>query len=137
MMRDSSAGVWQAGSRALRSAWPLVTVASVGVGIYLRFTQLRTQIVIDDEWHAIHKVIESGVTSIATSFGLADYSIPLTLYYLFLSTHGGLTEWAMHVPPLIAGIALLVLAPALLRGQVPASVVASWSRRRSGKGGAG
>ena len=99
------------------SAWTVLAAAAIGAGVYLRATQLSTQILLDDEWHAIHKLLQSDAKVILTSFGVADYSIPLTLYYRFVALHGGLTEWAMHVPLLVAGIALLVVAPLMLRGE--------------------
>jgi len=92
----------------------------------LRVTQLASQVLVDDEWHAIHKLLHSDAKGILTRFGLADYSIPLTLYYRFLSLHGGLTEWEMHVPLMIAGIALLLLAPLLLRGAIELPAAATW-----------
>jgi len=82
----------------------------VALGTYLRATQLPSQILVDDEWHAVHALLHLDARAIATNFGTADYSIPLTLYDRFLALHGGLSEWQMHVPPLVAGIALLVVA---------------------------
>jgi len=79
------------GASAFNVGCVLLAAASIGAGIYLRATQLSTQILLDDEWHAIHKLLHSDVKGIVTSFGVADYSIPLTLYYRFLALHGGLT----------------------------------------------
>jgi hypothetical protein len=108
-------------------AWYVVAAIGVAVGAYLRATQLPIQILLDDEWHAIHKLLHSDARGILTSFGLADHSIPLTLYYRFLALHGGLTEWEMHVPLLLAGIALLVVAPLLLWGRASLAVLATWA----------
>ena len=83
---------------------------AIAVGAFLRVWQLGTQILLDDEWHAIHKLIASDYRHIATHFGLADYCIPLTLLYKFFALHGGLTELKMHALPLLAGVALLVVA---------------------------
>src|SRR5690349_18306042 len=112
--------------RITGSAWALLAGAGIIAGVYLRATQLPAQILLDDEWHAIHALLRSDAKGILTSFGVADYSIPLTLYYRFLAQHGGLSEWAMHLPLLVAGIALLVVAPLLVRREVPASVLATW-----------
>jgi len=114
------------GKRVTASAWTALAAAGIGVGIYLRATQLPIQILIDDEWHAIHKLLQSDAKGILTSFGVADYSIPLTLYYRFVALHGGLSEWAMHVPLLVAGIALLVVAPLMLRREAEPPVRAVW-----------
>jgi hypothetical protein len=114
------------GASAFNVGCVLLAAASIGAGIYLRATQLSTQILLDDEWHAIHKLLHSDVKGIVTSFGVADYSIPLTLYYRFLALHGGLTEWQMHLPMLLAGIALLVACPWLLRRDAQPAALAAW-----------
>jgi len=111
---------------AERVAWQVLLGAGVVVGAFLRWYQLGIQVVLDDEWHALHKVLYSDALGIATSFGYADHSIPLALYYRFLLLHGGLTEWVMHLPMLVAGIALLVAAPLLLRRETTMSVRATW-----------
>src|SRR5271169_5351525 len=85
--------------------WSFVLALALVVGVWLRWYQLRTQVLLDDEWHAVHQVLHSDAFGIATSFGFADHSIPLTLYYRFLALHGGLTEWVMRLPMLLAGIA--------------------------------
>jgi hypothetical protein len=103
-----------------------VLAGAVAVGAYLRTTQLSSQILVDDEWHAVHALSRFDARAIATNFGTADYSIPLTLYDRFLALHGGLTEWQMHVPPLVAGVALLAFAPWMLRDLVRLPVAAAW-----------
>lgn len=111
-----------------RSAWPwwaLLVIALV-VGVFLRCYQLRTQMLIDDEWHAVRMLIRADAAGIAGHFGLADYCIPLTLYYRWLYDLGALSEWQMHLPLLIAGIALLVVAPRLLRDTIALPTRALW-----------
>jgi hypothetical protein len=128
---SSSTGAHETGSdRAANAtaatAWYVLAACAIVAGVYLRVTQLPIQILLDDEWHAIHEILHADVRGIVTSFGLADYSIPLTLYYRFLALHGGLTEWEMHVPPLVAGLAFLVIGPLLLRRQASPAVLATW-----------
>ncbi|HET9751295.1 MAG TPA: hypothetical protein VFS06_18530 [Casimicrobiaceae bacterium] len=108
-------------------AWWALLAGAVAVGSYLRATQLPSQILVDDEWHAVHALLRFDARTIATNFGTADYSIPLTLYDRFLALHGGLSEWQMHVPALAAGIALLVVAPWLLRDLVRLPSAAVWT----------
>lgn len=93
-----------------RRWWIAFASVAVAVGIFLRIDQLGTQILLDDEWHAIHKLIASDYRDIATHFGLADYCIPLTLLYKFFALHGGLTEMKMRALPLLSGVGLLVVA---------------------------
>ena len=112
--------------RAEVIAWQGLLGAGILIGAFLRWYQLGIQVVLDDEWHALHKVLYSDAVGIATSFGYADHSIPLALYYRFLLLHGGLTEWVMHLPMLLSGIALLVVAPLLLRRETALPVRATW-----------
>ncbi len=112
--------------RPAPSAWPILLTLAVAVGAWLRWYQLGTQVLVDDEWHAVHKVLHSDAWGIARTFGFADHSIPLTLYYRSLALHGGLTEWVMHLPMLIAGVTLLVLAGLSLRRQITPTVGATW-----------
>jgi hypothetical protein len=91
--------------------WLLV----LATGIFLRTWQLRDQLLADDEWHAVHKLVNSDFIGIFTRFGFSDHSIPLTAYYELLSRTTGLSEWSMHLPLLFAGILSLLLVPWLLR----------------------
>ena len=111
-----------------RRAWPWFALAVLAfvAGVWLRLYQLRTQTLIDDEWHAVRMLIGSDAAGIVTHFGYADHCIPLTLYYRWLYDLGVLSEWQMHLPLLIAGIALMVLAPLLLRGALTWPVRAVW-----------
>lgn len=111
-----------------REAWPWRCLALVAVlaGAWLRIAQLRSQMLVDDEWHSVRMLIRSDMAGIAGHFGLADYCIPLTLYYRWLYEHAVLSEWSMHLPLLLAGLALLLVAPWLLRTSLPASTRAAW-----------
>jgi hypothetical protein len=62
------------------TAWSALLLAAFLVGTALRVWQLDIQILIDDEWHAIHKLLRASPVDILTHLGYADYSIPLTLY---------------------------------------------------------
>ncbi|MFI4970864.1 MAG: hypothetical protein ACHP7D_11720, partial [Lysobacterales bacterium] len=101
--------------------------ASLAVGVFLRGYQLRSQMLVDDEWHAVRMLIRADAVGIAAHFGLADYCIPLTLYYRWLYDHAALSEWSMHLPLLVSGIALLVVAPWLLRATLSLPTRALWT----------
>jgi hypothetical protein len=109
-----------------RVAWLALLFAAIVAGGVSRGYQLGIQIILDDEWHALHKLLASDAWGIFTSFGYSDYSIPLTLYDRLLFLHGGLTEWAMHLPMLLSGVALLAAAPLLLRHETTPPVRATW-----------
>ena len=108
-------------------AWNALMIAGFVTGTVLRAWQIDIQILIDDEWHAIHKLLRSDALDIVTHLGYADYSIPLTLYYRMLYRTIGLSEWSMHVPALLAGIALLLVGPRLLARWAPLSTRAVWT----------
>jgi hypothetical protein len=107
--------------------WQILLGVAVAVGVFLRTYQLRAQVLIDDEWHAVRKLIDSDVLGIVTHFGHADYCIPLTLYYRWLYDLGALSEWQMRLPALLAGVILLIAAPWLLRKKLPTTSLAIWT----------
>jgi len=111
-----------------RRSWPWIALAVIALvaGVWLRLYQLRSQVLIDDEWHAVRMLVGADAATIATHFGFADYCIPLTLYYRWLFDLGALDEWQMHLPLLIAGVALLIVAPWLMRRSVALPVRAVW-----------
>jgi len=114
-------------ARRDRVVWLVLLALALAVGVFLRSWQLDIQIPLDDEWHAINKLLRAtDAHDIATHFGLADYSIPLTLYYRLLYLHGGLTDWGMRLPMLLAGIGLLLAAPWLTRAIVSLQTRSIW-----------
>lgn len=85
----------------------------IAAGALLRLDQFGGQVLLDDEWHAIHQLISARSPSdLFLNFGFADYSIPLGLLYWFEAQWFGLGEWGMRWPMLLAGLASLVLFPA-------------------------
>ena len=95
-------------------------------GAWLRYYQLDLQILVEDEWHALHKILRSGFADIYQSFGRSDHSIPLALYDRWLMLHGGLTEWTMRMPMFASGIVLLAVAPLLIRRDTDRATRALW-----------
>ena len=90
-----------------RWLWCAYAALAVAAAFFLRVYQLDGQVLIDDEWHALNRLLVADAGQIATHLGFADYSIPLTLAYRALYVMGELSERTMHVPALIAGLALL------------------------------
>lgn len=111
-----------------RRAWIWFACAALAfvAGVWLRVWQLHSQVLIDDEWHSVRMLIGADAKTIATHFGYADYCIPLTLYYRWLYDHGALSEWQMHLPLVLAGIAMLLVLPWLLRDRLAWPVRAVW-----------
>jgi hypothetical protein len=85
-----------------------LAVATV-LAAWLRTHGLSGQVVLDDEWHALHKLASSSYGNIFTHFGLADHSIPLTLLYKAMADAVGLTEEWLRAPQALCGTALVPL----------------------------
>lgn len=116
-------------TRDRHTAPPIAVLLALGwllTGAWLRYYQLDLQILVEDEWHAVHKILRSGFGDIYRSFGRSDHSIPLALYDRWLMLHGGLTEWTMRMPMFVSGIALLAAAPLLVRREADAATRALW-----------
>jgi hypothetical protein len=103
-------------------------LGAVAVGAAIRFDQIREQIVLDDEWHALHAILRFGYGHILTHFGTTDVCIPLALYDKLVADTVGLSEMGMRLPMLAAGIATLPVLPLMLRPWVgrPASAALGW-----------
>ncbi len=84
-------------------------------GVFFRLYQLPGQILVDDEWHAVHKILGFGYRGIFADFGTADHCIPFTLWYEFLLNNFWISEFVMRLPSLVAGFLALLIVPLLLR----------------------
>lgn len=105
----------------------LVGVAiATALAVWLRTYGITGQVVLDDEWHAIHKLLSSTYGDILRSFGWADHSIPLTLLYKAMAQTVGLAEGRMRAPQIACGIALVPIATWLAwraTGDAPAAAL--------------
>jgi hypothetical protein len=115
------------GARVNAAGFNALLVVAFVAGVALRVWQIDIQIPVDDEWHAIHKLMRAGPLDIFTHVGYADYSIPLTLYYQWLYRTVGLSEWGLHLPPLVASIGLLLIGPRLLAPSFALPTRALWT----------
>ena len=88
--------------------------AALAVGVWLRGQQWAEQVLIDDEWHLVHRLVLSTPREMFFDFGYSDYAIPLGLLYSALGEVMPLSEAVLRMPMLLAGIATLVLLPALV-----------------------
>ncbi len=100
----------------MRSADRGLIALALAVGLAIRMWQLGDQVLVDDEWHALHKLTQAGSSyvSIITDFGATDHSIPLTLLYRGIADTIGLSELRMRLPSLLAGLLILVAVPAVV-----------------------
>jgi hypothetical protein len=100
-----------------------MTVATA-LGAWLRLDQFTTQVLIDDEWHAVHQVIHHLPATMFLDFGFADYSIPLGILDWYMAQWFGLSETAMRLPMLACGLATLVVLPLYVARTLPRGTVA-------------
>ncbi len=91
--------------------WPWLMAAVVAAGAWVRLDQFTAQVLIDDEWHAVHQVLAHGPLEMLRDFGYADYSIPLGILDWVEAHAFGLSETAMRWPMLLCGLAMLALFP--------------------------
>jgi hypothetical protein len=85
----------------------------VAGGAWLRLNQFTHQVLLDDEWHAVHRLLAAGSPmELFLNFGHADYSIPLGLLYGLQAQWFGLSELGMRWPLLLAGLLTLLVFPA-------------------------
>ena len=96
-------------------AWLAVLplAAAVAVGTWLRYQQWFDQVLIDDEWHLVHRLVLSTPREMFLDFGYSDYGIPLGLFYAALGSVTRLSESVLRLPMLVAGVATLVVLPAV------------------------
>src|SRR5260370_5551324 len=93
----------------------------VALGAWLRLDQWLDQVLIDDEWHALHQIIERTPAQLFLSFGYADYSVPLGMLDAWIAAQFGLGEAAMRLPIMAAGLATLLVIPLYLAPRVGAT----------------
>ncbi|QJR15539.1 glycosyltransferase family 39 protein [Usitatibacter palustris] len=105
----------------------VVLLLLTAVAAFLRTWNLPTQIVIDDEWHAIHKLLGATYAQVFASFGHADHSIPLTLFYKAIVDTIGLDEVNFRLPQVLAGIVTVPVAGLLAWRATQRASVAIWT----------
>jgi hypothetical protein len=82
---------------------------------WLRFDQVRYQVLEGDEWHAIDQLTYYTIPQTLLTFGSNDFGIPLVLYYWVLSKLDLLTELTMRMPMLCCGLGFVLLLPMMMR----------------------
>jgi hypothetical protein len=100
-----------AGTRSLRRSHLAWLALAIGAGVWLRLDQLGSQLLLEDEWHAVYRVVHETPVAMFLDFGHSDSSIPLTLLYFLEAQAFGLSELGMRLPLVAAGIATLALFP--------------------------
>lgn len=114
--------------RALPWLAALPFAAAVAAGTWLRCQQWFDQVLIDDEWHLVHRLVLSTPREMFLDFGYSDYGIPLGLFYAALGSVTSLSESLLRLPMLVAGVATLVVLPVLVlrRAGLATATVFAW-----------
>ena len=84
-------------------------------GVYFRLDQFLLQVLLDDEWHAVHQLLAKSPGQMFLTIGHADFSIPLALLYWLEKSLFGLSELGMRWPLMLAGSVTLIVAPLYVR----------------------
>jgi len=96
------------------SFWLFIVLAFL-LGTVLRLYLISEQILLDDEWHGMHYVIDSSFSYLLTHSGLHATSIPMNLYHRLLLRTLGWSELLLRLPALAAGVLGLVVFPVLAK----------------------
>ena len=96
---------------APRRFWFAVLGVAVLIGAWLRLDQIAIQVLIDDEWHAVHQFIARTPGDMFFDFGYADYSIPLGILDWYQAQAWGVSELTLRWPMIACGLATLVVLP--------------------------
>jgi hypothetical protein len=80
------------------------------LGVYLRLDQFGLQVLLDDEWHVLHQLLANPPSQLFLTFGHADFSIPLALFYWLEMNVFGLSELGMRWAMMLAGIAFVCMS---------------------------
>jgi hypothetical protein len=98
------------------------------VGAALRLWMLPTQILVDDEWHLVHRLLgDPSLASVAT-LGEQDHSVGLGIGAWLLMQVTTLDELLLRLPSVVAGVLLVGVVPALavrFAGR-PTAIVLGW-----------
>jgi len=84
-------------------------------GIFLRIWQWPSQILLDDEWHALNFVFDRSLFDVFLQQGLGANSIPVNVYTWLLLHTVGWSEPLLRLPSLVAGISALIIIPLLVK----------------------
>jgi hypothetical protein len=91
--------------------WLGVVGIALVLGAWLRLQQIAQQVLIDDEWHAVHQLLTHSPREMFVDFGYADYSIPLGILDWYQAQWFGLSELTLRWPMLACGLATLFVLP--------------------------
>jgi hypothetical protein len=95
--------------------WLMLWFLFALTGIGLRLWHWSSQILLDDEWHALNFVFNRSLLDIFMRQGLGANSVPVNVYCWITLHTTGWSEPLLRFPSLLAGIAALVILPMLVK----------------------
>jgi predicted membrane-bound mannosyltransferase len=91
-------------------------LAALAVGSFLRLYMLSSQILLDDEWHSVGEALERSFLDVLTQVNsTSNAGVVLNLYNWLIYRGFHLSELALRLPSIAAGLAGLVLLPLAVR----------------------
>lgn len=96
----------------MQQAWLLLIFL---LGTYLRLWHWPSQMMLDDEWHALNFVFNRSFFDVILQQGLGANSIPVNIYAWLVLNTTGWSEPLLRLPSMLSGIAALVVIPLLTR----------------------
>ncbi len=97
-----------------RQSWERLApfVFPIFIGIMLRTYNLTPQILVDDEWHMVHRLSGNPTfMSVVNDFGANDHSVGLSAIIWMITRLTTANELILRLPSLLAGLALLFVFP--------------------------
>lgn len=102
-------------TRSLHNRWRPGLFVFVCMGVVLRLWNWSSQILLDDEWHAINFVSGRSFGEVLYQQGMGANSIPVNIYAWLVLHTVGWSEPVLRLPSMLCGVAALVLIPLLVR----------------------
>lgn len=87
----------------------------LSIGILLRCWHWSSQLLLDDEWHALNFVLTRSFTDVLQQQGMGANSIPINIWTWIVLHTTGCSEALLKLPSLIASILALFLIPWLVK----------------------
>lgn len=78
------------------------------VACFFRFRGIEDQLLAGDEYHALRAAMKFDVLTLFTYYGVAENSIPMSMFARLLMVTVGLTELTFRIPVILSGLVILL-----------------------------
>jgi hypothetical protein len=97
--------------RSFGKAWWLGPSVVALIALWLRYRDLSTQVVLDDEWHSLFRASSEDLVTVATKYARIATSIPLNVYNKVVLELWGFSEVSVRLLSIGATLATLLVFP--------------------------